>query len=83
MHTLKMNFGEGSPHELPTRRGIEERAYQLFRARGQEAGHDQEDWLQAEREIISAMGEYQAQQRYDEFRWWARNTGAAEPSTRH
>ena len=33
------------------RRAIEERAYQLFLARGQEAGHDLEDWFEAEAEI--------------------------------
>ena len=31
---------------------IRERAYQLFEERGYEHGHDVEDWLQAESEII-------------------------------
>lgn len=30
---------------------IRQRAYDLYRARGQEEGHDIEDWLQAEAEI--------------------------------
>ena len=30
---------------------IECRAYQLYQERGGEAGHDCEDWLQAEREL--------------------------------
>ena len=31
---------------------IRERAYQIYDARGCEAGQDQQDWLQAEREIV-------------------------------
>lgn len=30
---------------------IAQRAYELYEARGGEAGHELEDWLQAEREI--------------------------------
>lgn len=30
---------------------IRRRAYQLFEMRGREAGHELEDWLQAEQEI--------------------------------
>ena len=30
------------------------RAYELFEARGYEHGHDREDWLQAEAEILAA-----------------------------
>jgi hypothetical protein len=33
------------------------RAYEIFQSRGQEHGHDQEDWLQAEIEIIDQMVE--------------------------
>lgn len=32
---------------------IRRRAYELYEARGQEEGHDVEDWLQAEAEIIA------------------------------
>ena len=32
-----------------------ERAYQLFEARGREPGHDVEDWLRAEAEILSTF----------------------------
>lgn len=35
-----------APHEA-----IERRAYEIFEARGQEPGHELEDWLQAESEI--------------------------------
>ena len=31
---------------------IGRRAYELFEARGREHGHDQEDWLDAERELV-------------------------------
>ncbi len=30
---------------------IARRAYERFRARGEEHGHDQEDWFEAEREL--------------------------------
>ena len=39
-----------------TREQIAKRAYELFVARGGEHGHDQEDWLQAEREL--SLGRY-------------------------
>ena len=35
---------------------IRKRAYQLFEIRGRQAGHELDDWLQAEREIISRFG---------------------------
>lgn len=31
---------------------IARRAYELFEERGREHGHDQEDWLRAEQEIL-------------------------------
>lgn len=34
---------------------ITKRAYELYSARGGEAGHDMEDWLQAEKEIMHAV----------------------------
>ncbi len=39
-----------NPAELEER--IRVRAYQLYEARGREDGHDREDWLQAEGEIL-------------------------------
>lgn len=32
---------------------IRQRAYQLFQARGQEPGHEEEDWYRAERELLA------------------------------
>jgi len=37
-------------------RDIARRAYELYMQRGGEDGHDLEDWLQAERELLSAPG---------------------------
>ena len=37
----------------PSQQEIEARAYELFMERGQEPGHDVEDWLQAERELAT------------------------------
>jgi hypothetical protein len=38
--------------QSPTRKDIARRAYQLFEQRGGESGHDLDDWLQAERELM-------------------------------
>jgi Protein of unknown function (DUF2934) len=38
----------------PAREEIERRAYELYLARGEVNGHDQDDWLQAERELREA-----------------------------
>ena len=35
----------------PAREEIERRAYELYLARGEVYGYDQDDWLQAEREL--------------------------------
>ena len=32
---------------------IKHRAYEIYKARGEEPGHDLEDWLQAERELAT------------------------------
>lgn len=37
-------------HDLQAR--IARRAYELFEQRGREHGHDQEDWLRAEQDIL-------------------------------
>jgi len=39
----------------PTREEIERRAYELYLAGGEVHGYDQDDWLQAEREIKEAQ----------------------------
>ena len=39
----------------PAREGIERRAYELYLARGEVNGHDQDDWLRAERELRDAQ----------------------------
>jgi hypothetical protein len=36
-------------------RQIRERAYELYQTRGREDGHDLEDWLRAEEEIMDKM----------------------------
>ena len=41
-------------HE-PAREEIERRAYELFVARGEVLCYDQDDWLQAERELKEAQ----------------------------
>jgi len=39
----------------PAREEIERRAYELYLAHGEVKGHDQDDWLQAERELREAQ----------------------------
>jgi hypothetical protein len=39
---------------------IRERAYQLYQERGYTAGHENEDWLQAEREVIARQNHKQS-----------------------
>ena len=39
----------------PAREEIERRAYELYLARGEVNGFDQDDWLQAERELKEAQ----------------------------
>jgi hypothetical protein len=38
---------------------IRQRAFELYEERGCVAGFDQEDWLRAEREILSRLGNHQ------------------------
>jgi hypothetical protein len=42
----------------PITEAIERRAYELFLARGREHGHDLDDWLRAERELLGALQAY-------------------------
>jgi hypothetical protein len=44
----------------PTVEQIAERAYHLYLARGEEPGHDVEDWLRAEAELRAEQGAEQA-----------------------
>jgi hypothetical protein len=37
----------------PSQDRIRDRAYQLYQSRGCEAGQEQQDWLRAEKEILS------------------------------
>jgi hypothetical protein len=42
--------GNGGAEELRAR--IARRAYELYAQRGYQAGHDFDDWIQAEREVL-------------------------------
>lgn len=35
---------------------IQARAYELYEERGRQDGHEEEDWLQAEQEVLSKTG---------------------------
>ena len=41
-----------SAAQMPTLERVQQRAYELFLARGQEPGHELDDWIQAERELM-------------------------------
>jgi hypothetical protein len=43
--------------ESPSREAIAQRAHQLFLSRGGVHGHDLDDWLEAERQIRTALRE--------------------------
>ena len=45
---------DSHPRRDPFTEAIALRAFELFLARGGEHGHDLEDWLQAEREVMKA-----------------------------
>ena len=47
----RTNFGRSE--KAPTREEIELRAYQIFEGRGGLHGHDVEDWLEAERQLLA------------------------------
>ena len=55
MNTLKLDDWQAASNEAPTPQRIAARAYELYLARGQEPGHEQEDWLRAERELTDAL----------------------------
>ena len=50
-----------TPHlNLPfIRECIAVRAYELYEARGRRDGHDVEDWISAEREILSSESQFE------------------------
>lgn len=52
--TRKTNVTEAP---LDIEEQIRARAYELYEARGREDGHQEEDWLTAEREILGASAE--------------------------
>jgi len=43
----------GEPFDTPSRERVAARAYQHFQERGATDGHDLDDWLQAERELVA------------------------------
>ena len=49
--TTEIEAQEGPVENLERDQKIRSRAYERYLERGQEAGHDLDDWLQAEREI--------------------------------
>ncbi len=40
-----------TPARAPSSEDVARRAYEIYLARGGEAGHEQEDWLRAEKEL--------------------------------
>lgn len=51
MATLKKQ-ADKMPALAPTTEEIAQRAYEIFLARGREPGHDLDDWLEAESELL-------------------------------
>ena len=41
------------PDIVPQQDRVRERAYELYESRGREPGQDEQDWLRAEREILT------------------------------
>ncbi len=54
--TVEMNstspIQQNAPMSEALRERIEQRAYELYEARGSEPGHELEDWTKAESEIL-------------------------------
>ncbi|HWX92364.1 MAG TPA: DUF2934 domain-containing protein [Terriglobales bacterium] len=42
-----------SPHSDALQAEIRQRAHELFEERGREHGHDEQDWLRAEAEVLA------------------------------
>jgi hypothetical protein len=53
----KTSPANSSPADMEAK--IRERAYQLYQERGNNPGHENEDWLRAEREILARQGQQQ------------------------
>jgi hypothetical protein len=53
MNTLKLDPPQDTSR-TPSHQQIAARAYELYKARGEVPGHEQEDWLRAERELSDA-----------------------------
>jgi hypothetical protein len=51
----KTSLISSSPVDLSAQ--IRERAYQLYLERGSTPGHENEDWLNAEREVLARRGQ--------------------------
>lgn len=63
MKKTTMKSANATPIEI-SKSQIASRAYELFLKRGCEHGHDREDWLSAERELIAeARGETDSRSR--------------------
>jgi hypothetical protein len=45
------------PVSVPSQDMIRVRAYELYESRGREAGHEEQDWLRAEQEILKPEGQ--------------------------
>lgn len=43
--------GRAQKENWPTIEAIQKRAYEIYLRRGEQPGHDLDDWLQAEREL--------------------------------
>ncbi len=60
MQTINKKNAKKSPNRttngtlgaIPLREEIEARAHEIYLARGSEPGHELDDWLQAEREVM-------------------------------
>jgi len=50
MKTKRSNSTKSKPAGNQQTQSVQERAYELYLQRGQESGHELEDWLQAEQE---------------------------------
>jgi Protein of unknown function (DUF2934) len=53
----KTSPANSSPADMEAK--IRDRAYQLYQERGNTPGHENEDWLRAEREILARQGKQQ------------------------
>ena len=51
-HTTTANSQPAAKVEAPTDEQIRARAYEIYLQRGQVGGHDMDDWLQAEYELL-------------------------------